>query len=205
LEIEDQYKQLKNERDRIRLSVDESKEELSSEQELLGYLEKARWVLTEVTRLTQVEFKDYVETLVTSALQTVYDRPLEFKLLFERRSGRLHCIPKVYENGEEFELDEELGGGAIDVVSFAFRVVLWSLQVPKSRATFVLDEPMKFVGKGELLERAGMVFREVSDKLGFQLIIVTHEPQLTQIADKVFHVTHNGKRSTVTETDEVKE
>ena len=168
----------------------------------LKRLEEARFILTEVTRQTQVHFQSQVESLVTKAIRAVYDRPLEFKLEFIRKANKLQCIPKITEGGNEFDLEFDKGGGLIDIVSFAFRVVLWSLQDPRSRPIFPLDEPMRFVGKGVLLDRAGAILRQMSHELGLQLIIVTHEPQLTRIADRAFRVLHDGTESEVIEIED---
>lgn len=158
---------------------------------------KAKWVITEVAKLTQERFKKRVEELITSAIQSVYDRKFEFKLIFEIKRNKLECRPTIYENDKEYDPEYDKGGGLVDIISFAFRVVLWSLESPRSRPVFILDEPMKNLGKGELLQRAGEMLREISHKLKFQLIIITHEPLLAEIADRTFEVSHNGKVSTV--------
>jgi len=160
---------------------------------------KAKWVLTEVAMLTQARFKKRVEELITSALKSVFDRDFEFKLIFEIKRKKLECRPVIYEDGIEYDPEYDKGGGLIDIISFAFRVVLWSLENPRSRSVFILDEPMKHIGKGELLQRAGEMLKEISHKLNFQLIIITHEPLLAEIADKTFEVSHDGIKSYVKE------
>jgi DNA repair exonuclease SbcCD ATPase subunit len=157
---------------------------------------KARWILSEVAKETQKNFQVKVESLVTSAIRAVFEeRPFEFKLIFEQKRNKFECKPVVVENGVEYEPKDELGGGIIDLISFAFRVVLWHLENPRSRNVFVLDEPMKFVGKGDLLMRAGRMVKEISHRLGFQIIMVTHEPELAEIADKAWAVDHDGVKS----------
>jgi len=160
-------------------------------------LVKARWILTEVAKETQIRFKEKVESLTTMAIQSVFDRPFRFVLEFERKRNKLECRPIVMEGDVEYVPKDDMGGGIIDVISFALRVVLWSLQKPRSRNTLILDEPMKYVGKGDLLDRAGQMLREVSHSLGIQLILVTHEPQLADIADMAYMVEHVKGRSVV--------
>lgn len=41
------------------------------------------------------------------------------------------------------------------------------------------------------------MIKEVSDKLGIQFIIVTHDPMLTKFADKVFEVRQKRKVSKI--------
>ena len=157
---------------------------------------KARWILAEIAKETQKNFQVKVESLVTSAIRAVFEeRPFQFKLIFEQKRNKFECKPVVVENGVEYEPKDELGGGIIDLISFSFRVVLWHLENPRSRNVFVLDEPMKFVGKGDLLMRAGHMIKEISHRLGFQIIMVTHEPELAEIADKAWSVEHDGVKS----------
>lgn len=168
-----------------------------SEKDLENYT-KARWVLTEVAKLTQERFKAKVETLVTMVIQSVFDRPFKFSLEFTRERNRFVCTPKVMEGDYEYIPKDDMGGGIIDLISFALRIVLWSVERPASRNTFVLDEPMKFVGKGELLMKAGKMIREISHKMNCQIIMVTHEPELSAIADAAWKVEHRSGKSVVT-------
>jgi hypothetical protein len=160
-------------------------------------LERASWVITKAAELTQASLQTEVETLVTDALQFVYDKDFEFKLIFERKQNRLHIRPVIMEEGEEYDPEEERGGGVLDLVSFLFRIVLWSLQEEPSRPLFLMDEPMKNAGKGEMLDRIGYMFKKISHDLGIQLVIWTHEPQIAAIADRSFHVTYDGVKSTI--------
>ena len=158
---------------------------------------QAKWVVTEVSRITQSKFKERVETLVTKAITSVFDRPFEFYLSFKKARGTLEIEPRVREGGVTYVPKDDMGGGIIDLLSSAFRFVLWSIEKRRSRNVFTLDEPMKYVGEGIFLERAGNMLKEISHRLGFQLIIVTHEHELANIADRAWEVTHNGTHSEV--------
>jgi len=65
------------------------------------------------------------------------------------------------------------------------RVASWSMQRPKSQATLILDEPLRFLS-ADHQEQASVMIKEISQKLGIQFIIITHEPILASYADKVF-------------------
>ena len=191
------YEKLKTKREVLEGELRSKSVNLLTIQEKYANLVKARWILTEVVKETQIRFKAKVESLTTMAIQSVFDRPFKFVLEFERKRNKLECRPVVMEGESEFVPKDDMGGGIIDVISFALRVVLWSLQQPRSRNTLILDEPMKYVGKGELLDRAGQMLREVSHSLGIQLILVTHEPQLADIADIAYMVEHVKGKSVV--------
>lgn len=168
---------------------------LKQSENLYADLIKARWILAEVTKLTQERFKRRVESLITMVIRSVFDRDFEFELIMERKRNKLECRPIIKENGNEFDPKFDRGGGLIDVISFAFRLVLWSLEKPSSRNVFILDEPFRFIGKGAMLERAGVMLKELSEKLNFQVIMITHEKQLESIADKVFQVSYKDGKS----------
>lgn len=157
---------------------------------------KARWVLSEVAKLTQNKFSERIEKLVTMAIRSVFDRPFEFVVKFDINRNTSECQLLVKEGGEEpFIPKDEEGGGLLDVISFALRVVLWSMQNPRSRNTLILDEPMKFTGS--LIEKCGIMMRSISKKLGIQLIINTHSDDLSVVGDRVWYVSHNGVFSSV--------
>jgi ABC-type lipoprotein export system ATPase subunit len=84
----------------------------------------------------------------------------------------------------------------MDIIAIAFRIVLWSIEVPRSRALLILDQP--FPNCGSLIVRAGAMAKELSKELGMQLIIITHEKKLVQIADRSWEIIHNGTKSIVT-------
>lgn len=160
---------------------------------------KARWLINDVAESTQNLFKDRVEKLTTLAIRSVFDRPYEFKLKFEKKRNKVECRLVIEEDGEEFVPKDETGGGVLPIISFALRVVMWSLEDPKSRPVIMLDEPLKgSIGhKGDLLNKTAMMLKEVSDRLGLQLIIVTHEPTFLDIADRAYEVIREGKESVV--------
>lgn len=189
----------KAKRDFLQATVHDMEMQAQATQEHIDNLAKARWVVTEVGRQTQTKVKAYIEELVTMVIQSVYDDPnMKFILDFELSRNRSEAFLYIKEgDSEPYVPKDEMGGGVIDIVSLALRVVLWSLQKPRSRNVFILDEPFKWLGTGGRLIRGGEILREISHRLGFQLIIVTHEPELIEIADRAWGVTREGKISKV--------
>ena len=74
---------------------------------------------------------------------------------------------------------------AVDVAAFALRVASWSMERPRSRPVLIMDEPLRFLSTDHQ-EKASVMIKEISQKLGIQFIIVTHETILASYADKVF-------------------
>lgn len=169
---------------------------------LVSKLDKARWVIGEVARITQARFKDYVEPIITMALNAVYHEDnMKFIMEFAINRNQPECALIVQEGDREplSPKEDELGGGVIDTLSFALRVVLWSLENPRTRAVFFLDEPMKNVGMGKdiLLQRAGEMMKNISNQLHFQLIIISHEAELSDIADRAWEFSKEDGKTVI--------
>jgi DNA repair exonuclease SbcCD ATPase subunit len=194
----DSYKKLANRVEFLQDDLGKKEDEIDEKATLIGNLEKARYVLSEVQKGTQERFKGQVESLVTMAIKSVFDRPFGFELIFERKRDKMECRPVVYEmvEGDRVEYDDteyDIGGGLVDVMSIALRVVLWSMEKPRTRNVMILDEPGKNLG--DLISLFGDIIRKISHELKIQFIVVTHDDALKEVADRAYHISHDGKES----------
>ena len=173
---------------------------------------KARWVMSEVAKRTQQRFSTRIEELVTMLLVSVFNRPFHFLVDFVIQRNKPECRLLVYEGPEKtreemleeaFVPDEEMGGGSTDVIAFGLRVVLWSMENPRSRNVLILDEPGRFTGA--LVSLFGKMIKTISQELNLQIIMATHEEALIDIADRSFRVTYDGKISHVEQLGQEKE
>jgi DNA repair exonuclease SbcCD ATPase subunit len=163
-----------------------------SEREIISH-EKARIILTEIQKSTQKDTKEKIESLVTLAIRSVFtDRDFNFKLDFQRKNNRIYVYPIVEEYDQEYSPEDDLGGGIVDIISIAMRVVLWHMESPRTRNTIILDEPFRFTG--QLAVKAGEMLKYLSEKLNFQVIMVSHNDDLIRMCDQVYKVTR--RRST---------
>ena len=153
-------------------------------------------IVNKATVLIQNLFKGKVEHLITLALKGVFPRPVDFGLDFVQRQSRTDAIPYVTERGQKRNnVKDDVGGSLLDIVSFGLKIILWSMENPRSRNTLVLDEPMKWLGRYRT--RAAQMMKEVSELLGLQLIVVTHDPEIMEVGDVSFLVEHDGVKSVV--------
>ena len=197
-ELKDKYLRISERRNGYLEEADHTGKELARMEEQTQDFVRAQGFFIELAEQTQRHFREQVESLATVAVRSVFDRPYSVKLLSEKRRGRMETEILILENGEEFQPKDEMGGSMMDLLSFVMRVILWSLQSPRSRNTFVLDEPMKFLGSGIRLQQAARMLNEISRSLQCQLIIVTHETEvLAALADTAYLIEHNGVESLV--------
>lgn len=195
-ELDDRYNILKRRREFARKEFGRAKRDKEYYREQLVDHEKVRWVFTEVSRETQEEIKNRIEKLITLAIRSVFERDFTFKLDLQNKNNRVYAVPTIIDGEHEFtDIKEDLGGGMIDIISLAFKIVLWSLESPKKRNVFIIDEPFRFTGK--LVKKAGYMLKYLSKELQFQVIMVSHDDELIDICDRVYGVSHNGKHSVV--------
>lgn len=167
---------------------------------------EARRIISEAARVTQLQFKGFVENLVTMAIQTVFpEQQYKFVMDFDLKANRSEINLLVQQGEKEpYRPEDEQGGGLLDILSFALRVVMWALEKPRSRPVFVMDEPFRYCGK--LTPLAGNMMKEISQRLGIQIIMVTHEDALSDIADRSWLVRREkGGWSIVTRMQEAVE
>lgn len=194
-DIERRFEQAKTKKELIESQIETKGKTIKQTKIKVDNFIKARYVLAEVARLTQENFQTKVENLITLAIQSVFDRDFKFKLHLERKRNKLECRPVIIENEHEYSPENDMGGGLIDIISFAWRIVLWSMERPRSRNVIVLDEPMK--NMGDLIGLGGKMLKEISSKLGFQLIIITHDQELMEFGDTSYLFAHKDGKTNV--------
>ncbi len=157
---------------------------------------KARVIIQNVAQETQKNLEFHLSHLVTTALAAVFPENIEFVARIEVRRGQTECDLLFKEHGQEYDPLEGSGFGPVDVASFALRVTFWSLK--KNRPTFVLDEPFRNVSP-DLQHKVSDMLKMVSEKLGLQIIMVSHQEDVNVSADKTFVARKEGKVTSLEE------
>ena len=162
-------------------------------------IELARVLIREIGFKTQEQLQYHISDITSLALSAVFEDPYELKVAFVQRRDKMECDLTFTRAGVELDPLNSSGYGAVDVASLALRVASWSMQRPRRRNTIILDEPLKYLSE-DMQVFAGKMIKELSDKLGIQFIIVTHEPLLADFADRTFLVRQyiKTKKSKVT-------
>lgn len=162
----------------------------------LIYAEEALAFIQQVAKATQGQVKVHIEDIVTMALETIMDNPYKLELDFVLRRNKTECDIYFVRNGRRIKPIDESGGGAVDIASFASRIALWSLS--SSDNVLVFDEPFKFVSK-QYQAKVAELLNKLSDKLGLQIIMVSHNDNYIQQADKIIEVYKDNETSKIKE------
>ncbi len=145
-------------------------------------------VVQEVARLTQEELEFKICQIVTSAIQAIFKEPHELEISFEMKRNKTEAeIYVIDENGNELNLMNDDGGGLLDIVTFSLRLACWRIKSNKTRPLFIFDEPWKNLSK-KYRPGAMQFMKDISDKLGIQIVMITHIEEFIDGADNVIEI-----------------
>lgn len=185
--IRNRLEQEKGRKTQIESSIHSLSDRMKERGREIRRIEQAREIIRQVGLKTQEQLQVHIGDITSLAMEAVFPDPYEVVVNFVERRNQTECDLKFHRHGTEVNPMDASGGGAVDVAAFALRIASWSMQVPKTRNTIILDEPLRFLSTN-MQEQASQMIKELSDKLNLQFIIVTHEDTLTQYADKVFTI-----------------
>ena len=168
--------------------LEENKVKLNNK---LQAIEKAQLFLQGVAQVTQENLKIQVEDIVNLALDTCFPDEYLFSIDFDISRGKTEASLKFTDKrtGREVDPMNASGGGVVDLTSFALRVACYVLE-RNSDNVIILDEPFRFLSR-DLQARAGTILKELSNKMGIQIIMVTHIGEIIDVADRLFEVSKN--------------
>lgn len=189
--IKELYQQSKGMKNQLEKQIEENKSEKTKLENKIKLIEQAQVFLQKVAQETQQELKFKIEDIVNLALETVFPGEYEFEIQFEISRGKTtaELVFKDQRSGRLIDPLNASGGGVADVTSFALRIACYALEKGTDNV-IVLDEPMKFVSK-DLLNNVCEIIKVLSEKMKLQIIMVTHIPELIDVADRVFIVKKN--------------
>jgi len=187
-EYRKKLEQQKGELAHVDHSVKTTQQSLRKLKQDLRRHEQAREIVRHVGLKTQEQLQYHISEITTLALNAVFEDPYELITEFVERRNKTECDLYFMRDNEKIDPITAAGVGAVDVAAFALRITSWTMQQKKSCNTIILDEPFRFLSE-DYQEQASMMIKELSERLGIQFIIVTHEQTLTEYADKIFKVT----------------
>jgi DNA repair exonuclease SbcCD ATPase subunit len=183
--LKERLQREKIEQELLSIKLKELKSKQEEKFQLQDDLLKARVIVQEVAEKTQKQIEFHVSDLVTKALQSVFSESYEFKMKFVQRRNKTECDLFIVEKGNECDIFDAEGGGLANIVNFALRVAVWSLK--RTSTVFILDEPMNNLSI-DLQNKCSEMMKQLADKLGIQIIMISHLEKLITAADKVFAV-----------------
>jgi ABC-type iron transport system FetAB ATPase subunit len=157
--------------------------------ELRERLEVHESVVATLTRIgeeRQESARRQIEELVTRGLQAIFEDNLSFHAVQSVRSNAVSIefiVRSAYgDQVVETSVLDARGGGLAVVVAFMLRLIVLLL-TPGARRALFLDESFSHVS-AEYEPRVAEFLREVCDKAGVQILLITHSRAYDDLADQ---------------------
>lgn len=186
--IEKKYNEFQGMKKSLLKNIEEDKKSIEKNKNKLQLLEQAQSFLQKIAQETQNHLKFQIEDIVNLALDTCFPNEYLFKLEFEIMRGKTEARLVFLSQKTQREVDpmNASGGGVVDLTSFALRIASYIIEQGTDNV-IIFDEPFRFVSR-DLQERAGLILKKLSEKLNIQIILVTHIPELVDVADRIIEV-----------------
>lgn len=188
--------QLKGQKIALETLKAKAEAELVIAEEVFLDTEESQFVIQTVAKNTRDTFKVKISAPVTLALANIFEDPYALDVSFAIKNNASACSIK-FKRGESLmrPLDSS-GYGAANITSFALRVALWGMSIPKSAPVLLLDEPFKELSVN-YHDLAGKMLEAISKDLGLQLVISTHSDTLREGVNRIFNLTMKNRESKV--------
>jgi len=153
-------------------------------------IENVQAFIQNTAQETQNTIRLRIQNIVQSAIDTCFPYEYHFQMNFETRRGKTECdLYLETEEGNRVNIKDAAGGGVADIVSFGLRIAAWTIS--NTDNVILLDEPFKFLSR-DLRPLGAEIIKRISDTLNIQFIIITHDSEILDIANKEFKI-KNGK------------
>lgn len=189
----------------VRLGVERAtredliREAAAAQDEALALLEdlgQAQQVLQRLEGDWRRNFEEALAALVSRGLTAVFGERMELRV--QNRVVRdvlatdLSLVMGEGASAIETKIIGAVGGSVVNVLSLLFQVLLVSGARPALRPLLLLDEPFDYLDEYSHPAGVGRLLRELAEKLGLQIILVTHSRELVEYGDVVYEITRKG-------------
>lgn len=149
--------------------------------------DKLAGILTSIGEERQATAQHQIESLVTQGLRTIFGQDLSFHLLpaVRAKTPVIDLIVRSHlEDGTVVDTDvmDARGGGLAATVGFLLRLVVLLLSTDKHDPVLFLDETFAHLSR-DYEPALAEFLRELVDRTGVQIIMVTHSDAYTDAAD----------------------
>jgi len=187
---------LKNDNENYKKEIDNLTSDNERRSEDLKYAIESIDFIEKAANHERSLVKDKVESVISDALKEIYGD--EYSIKFDYTMKRNKTSVDIYlvkhtDIGDVVRKQDGIGGGVSDVISLPLKLlVLMALQ--KNAKVLIADEPGKHMD--DRVDKFGFFLKNVSEKLGIQIIILTHFQSMTEFSDNVYKVTMIDNKTT---------
>lgn len=196
-ELEDAFLLIRAERQSRENELESLKQERDSLIHDLEVCSKAIEFIEQVATEERRNVKKKVEDLITSCLHEVFDD--SYSVEFEYGMKRAKTSVEVFsvrkcEDGLVVKREiDGIGGGLADAISLPLKLIVL-LNDSGLERNFIIDEPGKHLSINHVPKFAHFL-KTISQKLGVQIIMLSHHTCMDLFADSINEVSLEGSKS----------
>lgn len=166
------------------------KQEIAQLKQDVSAYEQVSALLNSIGETRQQQAQAKIENLVTMGLQFIFEPNLSFHIIQKENAKSASVdflIRTTLPHGRIVDTPvlEARGGGLVAVTGFLLRLVVALLTKPKQDILLVLDETFSHVS-AEYLDKVAEFLKEITEKTSVQIILITHQTELTETADRLY-------------------
>lgn len=171
--------------------------ELEKDNNELVEIEKVQELFQTAVKLMYDNLSAKLGDIITEGISIIFpDAQCKFVIDFVERRNTIEAdIFIENSNGVRSTPLFSGGGGLADLISLLLRITYIILS--KHDNILIADEPLKFMDRGRIPEAAKFI-KKVCEDFNFQLLMVSHIPELLQESEVVYNVKMIKKVSKVT-------
>ena len=195
-EVEDSLVEFKIQRDIHQRTYQGLKEEVSCLNNRLNNLKLLEAYLAQFADERQAQVYRQLESTVTEGLQTIFEEDIALRVSNKMVGARSETLFTLVSPTPEGELETAImgsrGGGVAAVAGLLIQAVL-VLLTPGLRPIIFLDESTRNISE-DYLPNTGEFLRDLCERTGLQIVLVSHQPTLSEYADAAYSFSYrNGK------------
>ena len=182
---------LEAKKDVLKADIEKSSNQISIISKDIIVLEQANVFFSKQVERKIGKIKEKIERLVNSGLSSIFEDSL--KLIIESSVKYSKTTFKLQlSNDGVMGMEETHGGGVLSVVAFILRVVITLLT--DKRKFLVFDESLSMVSLG-YQDKLSHFIRQLCDDLGFTVLLISHQPALSEYATLKYEVRKSGSHT----------
>ena len=162
--------------------------------------EDVQRLIQETAQEVQEGIRFHIQDIVQHALDAIFPDTYKFLVEFTVSRGRTETRLLAEKGGNVMDdLMEDEGGTLVQIVAMALRIAVWTLAPTDN--VLIFDEPGNQVS-AQYKPIFAEIIRGLSQRLGIQILMVSHDDTYIATADRVFTITQGSDgRSQVTYED----
>jgi len=190
---------LQSHKERLTSQISSCTEQVQNTELAIGKNDEAHALISKSIQLMYESLSSRLGDIITEGLVCVFpDSPYtKFVVDFVPRRDSIEAdLYLIDKDGEKYDPLDAVGGGVADLIALMLRITY--IKLSKNRNFLCADEPLRFLDRSRI-EDASKFIKQVCKDLGFQLLLVTHIPELVHVADKIYKVSRKNGVSSVME------